>query len=180
MSIITLDDAKAQLGIAASNTGDDAELQGYVDAITGVVEQHLHEVVERRTVTDELELCGRRSFRLWSAPVISLTSLASLDGATAWDVDDLHVSPSGLVRVMSGSAPYGWVRATYEAGYEVVPDRYVRGALVILQHVWETQRGTMGPPVGVIGHEEAYDPRYSFSIPRKALEWLGCGRPLIA
>lgn len=177
MSIVTLDQAKSQLGIAG--TDDDAELQGYVDAITGVVEEHLHEVVERRTVVDEIEACGR-SLRLWSAPVISLTSVVSLDGATTWDVSALHVTSSGVVRALSGSAPSGWVTVTYEAGYEVVPDRYVRGALVILQHVWETQRGTMGAPVGVVGHEETYDPRYSFSIPRKALEWLGPPRPVVA
>lgn len=178
MSIVTLDQAKSQLGITGAD--DDAELQGYVDAITGVVEEHLHEVVERRTVVDELELCGSRSFRLWSAPVISLTSVASLDGATTWDVTALHAASSGVVRVLSGFGPSGWVRVTYEAGYATVPDRYVRGALVILQHVWETQRGTMGAPVGVVGHEEVYDPRYSFSIPRKALEWLGPPRPVVA
>jgi hypothetical protein len=185
MSIVTLALAKRQLNIADSDTGDDQELQLYVDAITGVVEDHLHQVVEQRTVTDELELTGLWWFTLRSRPVISLTSIIALDRLATWNVATLHVSPSsGVVRVLPpGIGPFGRVAVTYEAGYAPadVPARFVRGALVILQHVWETQRGSMGAPVGVVGGEEApWDPRYSFSIPRKALEWLGPPAPVVA
>jgi hypothetical protein len=51
--------------------------------------------------------------------------------------------------------------------------------LVTLQHNWETRRGVGSRPTGVVGPEEHYDPRFSYSIPRKALEWLGAPRPVV-
>lgn len=179
MAIVTLDQAKAQLNI--TSTANDDELQGYVDAVTGAVEHHLHQVVDRRSVVDEIELCGRSSFRLWSAPVISLTSVVSLDGATTYDVAGLHASASGVVRVLSGPAPTGWVAVTYDAGYATIPDQIVRGALIILQHLWETQRGASGAVRSLAtSSDESYDPRYSYSIPRRALELLGPPTPTVA
>lgn len=180
MSIVTLAEAKNQLRIDPADTSDDAELQNYVDAITGVVEDYKKEIIEQREVREDLELCGRRRFRLWSVPVISLVSIATFDGATTWDVANMRVNAdTGLVRVLSGPPVSGLVEAVYTAGYETVPDRYKRGALVILQHTWETQRGKGGPVRGgVIGPEEVH-PRFFYSVPRKALEWLGAPRPVV-
>lgn len=179
MAIVTLEQAKQQLNI--TGTASDEELQGYVDAVAGAVEDHLHQVVEKRAVVDEIELCGRSSFRLWSAPVISLTSVASLDGTTTYDTANLHAAASGVVRVLSGPAPSGWVRVTYQAGYDPIPPRYVRGALIILQHLLETQRGASGAVRSLAtSADETYDPRYSFSIPRRALELLGPPTPTVA
>lgn len=180
MSIVTLAEAKKQLRIDPSDTSDDDELQNYVDAITGVVEEYKHEVIEQRQVKEDLELCGRRRFRLWNVPVISLVSVATVDGSTTWDVANMRPDTStGLVRVLSGPPVSGLVEVAYMAGYATVPDRYKRGALVILQHTWETQRGKGGPVRGgVIGPEEVH-PRFFYSIPRKALEWLGAPRPVV-
>lgn len=180
MAIVTLAEAKRQLRIDPDDTGDDDELQGYVDAITGVVEDYKKEIIEAREVREDLTPCGRRRFRLWNVPVISLVSLATFDGSTTWDVSNMRVSTdTGLVSVLSGPPVSGNVEAVYMAGYATVPDRYKRGALVILQHTWETQRGKGGPVRGgVIGPEEVH-PRFFYSIPRKALEWLGAPRPVV-
>lgn len=182
MPILTLQQAKAALNLAADDTSNDPKLQGFIDGITGAVENYLHQTVDAREVVDEVELYGRPTFRLWSAPVISLTSIASLDGATTYDVSPtaIHVSRAGLVRVLSGPAPVGFVAVTYQAGMSPVPANIVQGALVILQHTWETQRGQGTVGTGVIGAEETYDPRLSYSIPRKALEWLGQPSPVVA
>jgi hypothetical protein len=188
MSIVTLAQAKEQLGIDSFDTSDDAELQEYVDAVTGAVEEYKHEVIEQRTITDEIEVHGSgwdwrggRKFRLWSAPVISLTSVVSWDSTITWDVSQMRVSSSGLVRVMAGLPVRGLVDVTYVAGYETVPLRYVRGALVILEHVWETQRGIGTAEAGVIGPEEIHMRAGStFTVPNKAREWLGAPRVLVA
>lgn len=182
MSIVTLPEAKAELGIPASYTDDDAELQDRIDGIGRAVENYKHEVIEERPVTDELDLpSGTTRFRVWSTPVIDLVSVQTVDGATTWDVTGLHGSKtSGLVRVLSGAAVGGLVEVTYTAGYEQVPEHYKRGALVILAHVWETQRGVGSVRAGIVGDEEVYDPRFSYSVPRKALEWLGAPQPVIA
>lgn len=176
MAIITLAQAKTQLGIDQAYTGDDAELTQWVGAITGAVEEYKGIVIEQRTVVERLMLCGEATFMLKSVPVISLDSIAAADGSQTWDPASFDVDPdTGRVTLLAGSAPYGLVRATCTAGYaaDSVPPRYVQGALTVLQHVWETRRGAMGAQAGVVGGEEAYDPRYSYAIPRKALEWLG-------
>ncbi|RPE44161.1 hypothetical protein EDD90_7391 [Streptomyces sp. Ag109_O5-1] len=180
MSIVTLAEAKKQLRIDVSDTSDDDELQEYVDAITGVVEDYKKEIIEARQISQDLDLCGRRRFRLWRVPVISLVSIATFDGSTTWDVANMRTDPeTGLVRVLSGPPVSGAVEVVYQAGYTTVPNRYKRGALVILQHNWETQRGKGGPVRGgVIGPEEVH-PRFFYSIPRKALEWLGAPRPVV-
>lgn len=183
MSILQIDDAKQQLGIDLSDGTVDDELIGYIGGITAAVENYLHEVIEQRTITERLQLNGRRIFRLWHVPVIDLQSLVSIDGTATWDAGDFDVDPdTGLVETLTGSRPAGRVLATYTAGYETVPDNYKQGALVILQHVWETQRGVGQVPGGVIGREEYAnrDPALTYSIPRKAFEWLGPPRPVVA
>lgn len=189
MSIVTLADAKAQLQIEATDTTQDAVIQAYCDGITAVIEEYKHEVIEQRTITEDVDFCGSRyplgarRFRLWSVPVISITSATSVPAGTTWDVSNLRLTgSSGLVRVLAGPPLQGLVEFVLEAGYATVPENYKRGALVALQHNWETRRGVgSAPHSSVVGMEEErhYDPRYSYSIPRKALEWLGAPRPVV-
>lgn len=181
-AIITLVQAKAQLRIADADTSQDGQLSDFVAGITAAVEGYKGEVVARRTITERLRLTGRSRFRLWRLPVLDLTSLTSVDDGTTWDVGSFDVDPdSGIVEVLDGSRPKGRVIAVYDAGYDPVPQNYVQGALVILQHVWETQRGPSTAIGGVVGKEEedAYRTN-TFSIPFKALEWLGKPRPVVA
>lgn len=181
--LVTLDEVKAQLNIDASDPSQDAELTAYADAAASAIEQYVHEVIEQREVVDDLQLCGRSTFRLWSSPVVELTSITSLDGATTYDVESFVAARSGVVSVRSGAGPSGWTRVTYQAGYsaEAMPERFKRAALIIIQHNNETQRGVGLQRGGVIGDEEGvYDPRLSYAIPRKALEWLGAAGPVVA
>lgn len=181
MSIVTLAEAKAQLKIDPSDTRDDAEIQSYCDGITGAIERYKHEVIVQRTVHEDVERFrfGGRRFRLWSVPVISITSVTAVVGGTTWDTQNLRLNgDAGLVRVLAGLPVCGLVEVVYEAGYVTVPEDYKRGALVVLQHNWETKRGIGTKRAGVIGPEEHFDHRFTYSIPRKALEWLGAPRPV--
>lgn len=174
MSIVTLQQAKRQLRIALDDTSYDDEVQGYVDAVTGAVEDYKGLVIEERQLTHEVQVGGVTTLMLPGVPVISLDTVATVDGATTWDVANLHVhGPSGTITVLSGPPLAGLLAIGYTAGFTTVPPRFVQGALVVLQHVWETQRGVGTVRTGVVGSEEGYDPRTSYSIPRKALEWLG-------
>jgi hypothetical protein len=183
-AMVSLADAKAELNMdPADHTSDDL-LRDFIAGITGALEEYKHEVIVRRTVTDELDLCGygyRRSFRVWSAPVISLTSVISWDGSVTWDVTQMRVSASGVVRVMAGSPVTGLVDVTYTAGLQQIPARYKRGALVMLQHLWETQRGQLTAMSGVMGPEErGVHPGEFFTVPNKSKEWVGLPRPMVA
>lgn len=187
-TIITLDDVKTQLQIQGA--GSDDVIETWLQPITDAVEDYLHEEVVQKTITDELEIhCSRSgrgrnwipAFRLWKAPVISITSAQSWDGTTVYDVTKWRPSKSGsgLVRVMDGVVPSGLVEIIYEVGQVPTPPKYKQGSLVVLQHCWETRRGAGNIGAGVIGPEEHYDPRIMIGIPRKAYEWLGPPRPTI-
>jgi hypothetical protein len=194
-AMVSLADAKAQLNIPLADHSKDDLLRDYIAGVTGAVEDYKNETIVRRTVTDELDLSRlgcygyaygglrRQQFWLRSAPVISLTSMVSWDGTMTWDVTQMRAAPSGVVRVMNGPPVTGIVDVTYIAGYAQIPARYKRGALVVLQHVWETQRGPspgMGMG-GVIGPEEHFrQPGEFFTVPGKAKEWLGPPLPVLA
>ena len=145
MAIVALADAKRRLKIDSLDTTYDAELTPWLAAIGPALELYKHEVIEQRTVTDQIELCQACKFRIWSTPVISLTSVESWDGATTWDVANLAVTSGGVVRVMSGSPVDGLVDVVYEAGYATIPANYSEAALVALQNMWRgEERGVMG------------------------------------
>jgi hypothetical protein len=192
-AMVSLADAKAQLNMDVTVHTFDDELRDFIAAATGAAEAYKHEVIVRRAVTDELEFCsygyygyrygyghGQR-FRLRSVPVISLTSVAAWDGSITWDVTQMRARPSGLVRVMAGPPVTGVADVTYLAGYQQIPASYKRGALVILAHLWETQRGPGTVASGVIGTEEHWrQPGEFFSVPDKAKELMGPPRPTMA
>jgi hypothetical protein len=194
-AMVSLADAKNQMSMDPADHEADDLLRDYIAAATGAAEDYKHETIVRRTVVDELDLgCYggytraygygygfRQRFRVRSAPVISLTSVVSWDGTVTWDVTQMRANPSGTVRVMGGIPVTGLADVTYIAGYQVIPAHYKRGALVIVQHLWETQRGQLTAMSGVMGPEEHFrQPGEFFSIPAKAKELLGPPRTMIA
>jgi hypothetical protein len=173
MTLVTLAQAKQQVGIPTSDTSEDDVLTAYAAAITTVVEDYKNEVIDVREIVQEMFLSGCGAFALAYTPIISLTSVESIDGSQTWDVSGLYVNKlTGGVRVISGTAPRGPVLITYQAGYETPPPKYTRGALIILQHVWESQRG-VGNVLEGVAPEESIRTSAPWTIPHKALEWLG-------
>jgi len=173
-----LEAAKRQLNISQDDTSLDDELQLYVDAVGAAVEKARGETIDRRTIVAEEVAARRSSFLLASVPIVSITSTVSVDGSQVWDPSDLRVdASSGMVTVASGPAVSGAVLVTYTAGYDPVPAHYQLAALIILQHLWETQRGVMGVSLGGDG-EPVMMP--GFAIPRRALELLGLSIPGVA
>lgn len=180
-SIVSLADAKRQLGIDPDDTSQDDELRAWLAGTTQAVEMAKNEVIARRQVTQTELNRSTHTLRLWKVPVISLDSLAAVDDDRTWDVaSDVRVDPeTGLVRLISGTSLRGWLTATYTAGYAVVPYNIMQASLVLLQHVWESQRGPGIIGGGVIGPEEAGDYKQMYMLPRKVREWLGPARPAV-
>jgi hypothetical protein len=178
--IVSLADARAQLNMAAAETADDDELRGFIGAATGAVERALGRTVVRRSFTDRFAIGGATAeLLLRTVPVLSLTSVVSADGATTWSTANLRVDgETGLVTVVSGAALTGTVDVTYQAGDTVIREDYRLAGLIIVQHLWETQRGTMGVQLG--GDSEPYVAGRGFAIPRRALELLDTQLPGVA
>lgn len=180
VGIVSLADTRAQLNFDATETADDDELRGYIGAATGAVEKALGRVVVRRSFTDRFTVArSATELLLRNVPVLSLTSVVSADGATTWDTNSLQPDvETGLVVVAAGPAFTGALDVTYQAGEVVIPENYRLATLIIVQHLWETQRGTMGVQLG--GDNEPYMPGRGFAIPRRALELLDPPLPGVA
>lgn len=182
--MITLDDAKLQLNIPALNATHDVELMAYVAAAVAAVERHTGTLGAVRTVSGERHVaCGVR-LRLHSRPVQSVTSLARVDASRAWDVADLDVDvPSGVLRVIAGPRLSGLVEVTYEAGHAEVPDNYQLAARIIVQHLWQTQRGAMAARSARSVMDDSMANLVNFgrgyAIPNAALELLGEPIPVL-
>jgi hypothetical protein len=184
ISIVSLADAKNFLGIDQDDTSADAELRFWLAGMTEVLEREKNEVIVARqfTVTaEENHHPGR--LRLWRLPVVSLDTLARWDGTHTWDVATDVIPPdpdTGLVKLFRGQSLRGHLNYSYTAGYRVIPYHLQQAGEVLLQHVWETQRGPGVIGGGVIGPEEAGDFKQAFMLPRKVREWLGEPRPAVA
>lgn len=182
-SIVSLADAKEFLGIRPDDTSEDDELRRWLAGTTEVIERVLDETIARRPFAQTEFNEHPRSLRLFKVPVISLDTLVSADGQRTWvPGQDVRADlDTGLVHLIRGRGPhlYGEITATGYAGYQVVPYHVQQGALVLLQHVWETQRGVGTVGGGVIGPEEAGDMRQMYMLPRKVREWLGEPRPAV-
>ncbi|MBO4272387.1 hypothetical protein [Microbispora triticiradicis] len=173
-AIVSLADARAHLNLTSAT--DDAELMEMIRAVTVVVERHAGAIL-RRPYTEEHR--GGYAIALQHTPVVSITSTeGALPGVPVLDPADLTVdSVSGVARQSSGQWIAGPLRVTYVAGRAEVPPNVRLAALIILQHLWESQRGTAVPAFGA---EEPWNPGLGFAIPRRALELLGTPLPGIA
>lgn len=176
--ILSLREAKKQLNIDEDDTDDDEEIAGFIRAMTGPIERITGAIV-RRTVVEKHE--GGYKIALNHTPVLSLTSVEAIrPGGTDQNVADLDLDgPTGIVERLDGGSMCGPLRFTYVVGRTDVQAHVRLAANLILQHMWETQRGQMGG-VSFGGSGEVYDPRFGFSIPRRAQELLGDQPPLIA
>lgn len=175
--LLSLTEAKDQLNIDVADQDYDQEIQGFIRSITEVCEKYVGALA--RTTHVERHRGGRGMVLLHS-PVLSLTSVAAIETNGADQaVADLDLDqPTGIVQRKDGGWMRGPYRVTYVAGQTSIPAHVRQAALIILQHMWETQRGTMGG-VRVGGSDEVYDPRFGFSIPRRAQELLGDEPPVI-
>jgi uncharacterized phiE125 gp8 family phage protein len=179
-SIVSLAEARAHLNMRADETGDDDELRSFIAAATRAVERALGRAVVRRTITDRLRLpTPVREVLLRNVPAASVTSVVSADGATIWNTGDLILDgESGSITAVSGPAFTGDVDVTYQVGMAVIPDDYRLAGKIIIGHLWETQRGTMGVQLG--DNDEPYVPGRSYAVPRRALELLDAALPGVA
>lgn len=139
-ALISLADAKEHLNI--TSTDHDEELRGWLGSATEVIRRHTGKEIARTTYTDRLSASGDELW-LHHRPVLSLTSITSLDGSVTWPVLATNVDVDGdwgrLTR-LSGSSWYGRLKVTYVAGMSVVPDNYTRAARILVEELWNTQR----------------------------------------
>jgi hypothetical protein len=169
-AIVSLTEVRAHLN--KTSTVNDGELEGFISAATGVVEYHIGPVVEQ----EKTERHHGPGLGLWHPPVLALTSVtAVLTGGTSWNVAELTVdNDTGIVQRLNGHALYGgpW-DVTYTAGRATVSGDIKTACMIIVGHLWETQRGRMTKlPVGGGIDNVPVSAGISYAVPRRALELL--------
>jgi hypothetical protein len=191
--LISLAEAKQQLNMTTTTFDD--ELRIYIEAATAAVERHRNECILRRTIVEQKFLTDyawgfgqyygqanalgipNRKIAVDQRPCISLTSVARVDGTITWDTSNLYLSPQGILDVLFGNPISGHITITYTAGYTQIPAEFNLATRIIVQHLWQTQRGNKGwPKPG--GMDDSLGPSgLGFAIPNRALELLGDGIP---
>ncbi len=178
--LVSLADAKKKCKIPAAVTEHDDTLRDWIEAVTAAVEDHLHEAVVRRAVVEDIRVDWADEVVLGITPVLSLTSVQTVDGVTSWSVGDLHLD--GATGVVScGPAAqmlHGLVRFVTEVGRRVYPANYTKAGMIIIEHLWATERpGNRGAPVAGGGYEDSLNTTsfgaLGFAVPNRAIELLG-------
>lgn len=172
--LIGLADAKEHLRI--TGTADDAQLLAFCHRASDAADAYTGKLWRRTTVTAELhDGDGTPVLQLDCRPVLSVTSVTESGtsvASTGWVLD----AAAGLLVRGTTTARSVWavgtqnVSVTYMAGPAggVVPDDVIQGALELLRHLWESQRGGSGRPRQ--GADMEYDPRQAYSVPRRVAE----------
>lgn len=195
-AIVTTAETRAQLNLPGSSGTEDTELAGYIAAASDVVEDLWGKVIG--VACDEWHDGGGPIVKTLYRPLFSLTAVTEsygpglyvltaqpVDGSTALDAFGYTVDlPDGVItrRVSGTAAAFARgrrnVHVTYTAGVATVPARVRLATLMIVQHLWRTQRGTAGRPV-LGGDDTTVVPGFGFAVPNAALQLLGgSGQPV--
>lgn len=179
-AVLPLGDAKDQLNIPQATTTFDSEIQSYIATIQSNLERMTGGPLVNRAFTERTEMqAGQTVIPVRQRPLVSVTSITGASGG-AIDISaglDLDVN-AGLIRRKLGLPFYGpffaWlpqVTVTYVAGWGTsVPAAFNVAARIIIQHLWESQRGPLAMPMA--GEPAVMVPGFGFAIPNRAAELL--------
>jgi len=185
MAWIALDEAKNHLNIPLSSTADDDEVADFLARTEDAARSKLGWVAVPVNPLVEYHDGGRCSIRLEERPIFEIVSVtvagvtepeADLDQAAAFGWRLTKIGKRAGLLEHTAAFPSGWVKVTYKPGRDPIHEDIYGGALELLRHLWETQRGNSSAPgrPGVLGDESAAEPLRrmgtSYSLPKRVLE----------
>jgi len=166
LDVCTLEDVKASLGL--SDGSFDAELAGYITAVSRMLDEKCGPIVQRTITGEELD-GGWRTLQLKWWPVVSTTTVVEYNGATSTTLTEQTPGtapaagyrvkkPNGLLTRYSGGVLHGFARlvvATYVAGRyattAAVDERFARAAVLTIVEQWRANKGMGTVTFGVAG-----------------------------
>ena len=179
-AVLPLADAKDALNIPQSDTTYDSEIQSYIATIESNLERATGGPLVNRSVTERSEMQSYQTvIPVRQRPLVSVTSVTGASGGTI-DISaglDLDVN-AGLIRRKLGLPFYGpffqWlpqVTVVYVAGWGTsVPAAFNSFARIVLQSLWESQRGPLALPMA--GEQPVMVPGFGYAIPPRAAQLL--------
>lgn len=181
MGIVSLQEMRAHLNIETPDPAEDVELARMIEAADGAIEAFLGTVVAPRSVTERHIMPPSGMVCLRALPVIEVTALTSLDGATSFAADRVDLDGDiGVLRAGS-SGVLGDFLVTFVAGMVDPPARYALAEMVIAAHMWETQRVRTMAQGFTYGGDDQFQGQFGrgYSLPNRAIELLGARTPNI-
>ena len=182
LGVVSFDEVKAHLNIAASNTTNDEEIRRFIDAATDLAENYVGCILGRQTFASEMYDGNVEHLRLRNPRAMTITSV--YENGLLLQSTDYVLDPTGqrLYRVTTGaiSSPsyFGiWapgannIVVSYVAGFVNPPAAVRQGVLEIIRHLWQTQRGSASV-MGRVQTGDDFYPSSTFSLPRRAMELL--------
>jgi hypothetical protein len=166
VDIVTLAEVKTFLNI--DGTTYDAELPDYISSASQMVVNAIGPVnAEPRLQTFPSGQVLALALRYF--PVIAVSSVTVNGSALAASAYTLNEA-DGLLTAASGFG-YGPVIVTYSAGRTPIPADIRHATLVLVKHLWATQRG------GAMRGSSEPQPGSSYSMPNRVLEILNAYMP---
>jgi hypothetical protein len=166
VALISLDYLKAFLN--KDDTVEDDELREFIDTASLTVEEYTGQIWARRTLVEDVYVVGGMGYL--RPPVVGVTAVAAPDGAALV----VPVTMDGFVGTFAGLSSNGWVRVTYVAGPNEVPEHVQTATAIIAAHLWTTQRPTAVAAPGFGGVETTPSvPGRGYLIPNQAAQLLG-------
>jgi len=176
VQVLSLQDAKVATNIPLTVTTYDDELAVMVASIESTIDKLIGGPVITRTIVETTQPeYGRYNIVLRQRPVLSITSV--FDNYTQTNMpmpDGYDIDPNSGVVARNLKLPFlllGTCDVTYTAGLGTsVPPAIALAARIILQHLWQTQRGPVFNPS--MGGDETVRTLAGFAVPNRALEVL--------
>jgi hypothetical protein len=180
VAILPLQDAKDMLNIPQATTTWDSELLGWIASIQSSLERFTGGPVINTSITERVEAVqGLTKMLLRQRPVVSVTSITSESSGGSLSLADIKIDTNaGTLQRALGLPFYGpffmwqpWFLVTYVAGWGTsVPAAFNLFGRIVIQHLWETQRGPAALPM--VSEETVNVPGFGYAIPNRAAELL--------
>ncbi len=179
-AVLPLQDAKDMLNIPQATTQYDSEILNWVASIQSSLQRFTGGPIVNTTVTERVEaVAGLTKMCLRQRPVVSVQSITSESSGGSLSMADIKVDTNaGIVQRALGLPFYGpffmwqpWFIVVYTAGWGTsVPAAFNDFARIVIQNLWETQRGPAALPM--TSEETVNIPGFAFAIPNRAAELL--------
>jgi hypothetical protein len=151
LALITLDQAKAALGIDPADTSQDAKLQQQIDAVSAAIDNWCDRIFVRQTYRDQFryafnwlnpgEPLQTRQYPIpldtGGVPVLVIAENGSTLDAAVWEIE---IESGSLYRLNNSAAVSAWTGTSivvdYDAGYDTIPADVQGTALEWLTARW--------------------------------------------
>jgi len=191
LALVTVEQAKATLGIEAADTSQDAALQALIGQVSAAVHRYIDRVLVQQGYRDQFRYVSNwmalgEPLALWQYPVAldedgypvaAIVQDGAAIDAALYETDDER----GLLYSIDASGAYGWtgllITVDYTAGYDPIPEDVQAAALDWLTARWNSEgrdpslRSETVPDVLAQTYAGA-DPMASSGIPGTARDLL--------